>query len=275
MFKKSNLRSKKFARRRKRILLLRMGSLLIVFASAVWLVSYLSSLDKVTISRIGVEGNLALDKSEISEDAYSELEGRYLGILSKKNVLIFPKENIEKKLKEKWKRIDEVKIERSSLTSIAVKITEKKPEYLWCGGEENAPSGGRECFFMDRDGYIFSKAPQFSDSVFFKLFSNINKESPIGEYFADNTDFTNISALISLMVRDGIGATKLVRKDNGEYELYLGDGSRVFLNIDSDYKDAYENLRVFLESDIYLAIDKASSPIDYIDLRYGNKVFYK
>ena len=63
-------------------------------------------------------------------------------------------------------------------------------------------------------------------------------------------------------------------QDNAkEYDMYLNNGVSLYLSASSSFEDSLNNLALFLSSSStkQTSINKFS----YIDLRYGNKIYYK
>lgn len=276
MFKRSQLTSRKYAKRK--YLLLRIKILFFVFVSLVLIVllSYLSRLGNVTIADITVQGNYVISTLEIKSLVESELQGNYYWLFPRENIFIFPKRTILAKIKDTWKRIDTVAIERSSLTALAIIVTEKKAKFLWCSTETAEASDASQCFFIDEEGYLFSRAPLFSDNVYFRFFGNINTPDPVGQKYLPTPDFQNLSNFILGLEKLRIEPSKLIAKIHGEYELYLADRSRILFNDRQGFSITLDNLSTFLASDPFREdVKKSSTTVDYVDARFGNKIYYK
>ena len=62
---------------------------------------------------------------------------------------------------------------------------------------------------------------------------------------------------------------------SGDYEIAIEGGGRIIVNPAKDLAVALENLRVLLTQSELSKNQDFPLALDYIDLRYGNKVFYK
>lgn len=276
MFRKSQLKSKKFAKKRKRFFWIKIGFFFFIFVLLISLLSYLLKLQKITIDTITVQGNSAIIGEEIISLINQELQGEYYWIFPKKNIFIFPKNSIKDKILDTWKRAHTVDIERDSLTSLKIVIIEKKAKSLWCDGQLINNSNEDQCYFIDETGYVFSKAPAFSDNVYFRYYGNIPTSDPIGQKYLPTSNFQILSNFIQDLEKLEIRPSKLLPKAGGEYELYLEDGSRILFYSRDNYSRTLGNLETLFDSDVYKKdIKKSISPVDYIDVRFGNKVSYK
>ena len=74
-----------------------------------------------------------------------------------------------------------------------------------------------------------------------------------------------------LAVKTGNGITEVVLKKENIYEFYTKEGWKIILNDKNEPKSAYLNLITVLESNIK---DKRTK-LDYLDLRLGNKIYFK
>lgn len=62
--------------------------------------------------------------------------------------------------------------------------------------------------------------------------------------------------------------------ENGDYELHLRGGGKLLFTEDNDLPLTLINLSTVLQDNISLP-SKRDTEINYIDLRYGNRVFFK
>jgi len=276
MFKKSQLTSKKFAQKKRKFFFIKALFFLVLFILAGVSFFYLLRLKNITISEVELRGNVIVGTEDVLSFINEELGGSYYAFFPKNNIFLYPKEDIEAKMLDKWKRVESVDVLRNGLTGITVNVTEKKPRFLWCRETIEGLSREGDCYFIDDKGYLFSKAPGFSEDVYFRFFGNISAADPIGQRYLEESKFKSLSDFTVHLEQAKIKASKMLAKENGEYELYLSEFGRVFINDRQDFEKTFENLKTLLESDVFKReVKGASSSLDYIDLRYGNKVYYK
>ncbi len=122
----------------------------------VGIVAWQSGNEKISINNIKVKGNLVLSSEEIVKFINDEINGRYLNLFSRRNILIYPKNDLEDKILEKYKRILSIDIYSDNFTSIVVNVKERKPKYLYCGENIFNSDEIGQCYFIDSEGYIFS-----------------------------------------------------------------------------------------------------------------------
>ncbi len=263
------------ARRKRRLIILQIiGFFLLPFIIA-GLIIFLFHIERFRIENVYVEGDAALSPNEISAKVKELISGDYLHLFPKDNVLLYPRSQLVSTLSSDFKGLASVAISLKDLQTLAIIITERIPHALWCG-EKAAESAPTSCYFLDEDGYIFSKAPHFSGNVFFRYYGALASPEPIGTQFIDPSRFKTLEFLMSSLSRERFTAVAVALKPLGIYEAYLEEVGRLIFNDKQNFADVVPNLKTLTESDAFKAkLSESSSNIDYIDLEYGNKIFYK
>ncbi|MBU1092002.1 hypothetical protein KKA27_04040 [Patescibacteria group bacterium] len=226
------------------------------------------SIDNLKIKQVSIEGTFVLSEQELREKVESILEAKILNVFPQNRVFSFPSEKAKDILMEQFGRIDEIKIEKNLDSNVLIKISERKPVALLCwDGEEN-----ESCFFADKSGVLFEKAPVFSSGVFLKFFDDRKYGTKLGEkkllineeVFQEILDFAKGLEQFLLV-------EKIRLKEEDGCEFYSTDGRYLILDIKSDWNLMYDNFIALLEN----TISKSNENFEYIDLRFGNKVFFK
>ena len=257
--------------------LISLFGLLAVFA----FLTYLSRLDNLNITEIQVSGNKVVETRMLQEAVEQVISGKYLWLFPKTNILYYPQGAIGDELREKFKRIKEINMSVQSDKTLEMVLEEREGKYLWCGA---APEAEKEkCYFSDEDGYIFDEAPYFSGEVYFKLYGlgNLSAENPLGGYYLE-PGFIQLMTLKDTLIDFGMKPVALYHNPNGDLEFFLTKGKsasvrpKIILKADADFQNVAENLKAALDTEPLLSKFKNKySSLEYIDLRFGNKVYYK
>ncbi len=255
-----------------------------VFVFVVGLISYVSHLPKVRISDVMLTGGILVTEKDVKEESLRFMNGKYFWLFPKDNAFLYQKGDLEKHLQYKFKRIDTIKINLEGLNKIVVDITERKPIAIWCRVGDELVSTSTEivtgfpkenCYFMDSMSTIFADAPNFSGDAYFKYYGLVEDSSPIGKrYIASSTEFVSINNFIQLVKDLKVKPVYLKAKEEGEFSLFLQGGGQIYFDVRKSLDLSYQNLETLLKSP-ELAIRQGYLPVEYIDLRYGNKLFYK
>jgi len=254
----------------------------ILFTSLV----FIFRIDKLNIETITIAGNKVVDTELIEEVIQDNLKGYYLYFLPKSNFLLFPENKIENELAAKFGRLKDISISLGGSKTLSVSLTEREGKYIWCG--ENLPDAAVQtneslCYFMDDSGYIFDAAPYFSGSVYFKFFGPLDLNetgNPLGTYFAPEI-FDKLVAFKDALISMNIKPVFVLVK-NEDIEIYLSsnvvsvDAPKIIFKSDFELEKLSENLQTALATEPLKSNFKNKySSLSYIDLRFGNKVYFK
>ena len=139
-----------------------------------------------------------------------------------------------------------------------------------------------KCYFLDSDGYIFDKAPYFSGDVYFKFYGDslLSNENPSGSYLMKDK-FSKIIEFKNSIEKMNLKPTSFYLNENGEegnFSLFgePGISPKIIFKVDGDYEKLAENLQAAISVDpLKTNLKTKSSSLLYLDLRFGNKVYYK
>jgi len=258
----------------------------IILACVYWgLAFWLSGMPQFTVQDIEAIGNSSVSSSEIASAAGTFLKGRYYLTIAKSNILFYPKRAIQKHLYDFYPRIEKVSIGLKDFHSMAISITERQPKALWCktavlnsseivAGEPVA--AGPECFAFDKSGLIFASSTETSagPSKFIKFFGKLSEENPIGRNFLSAIRLAALFKFSENIRAVGFEVAKFIERSDGAMEAALSDGGRLIFVDDTDLDMAVLNLQAIV-GDPGLKASNIFDRLDYIDLRFGNKVYYK
>jgi len=288
MKKKSILntpRLQEFKKRKRKVIRNRIIFLFILFFIFFIGLSFLSNWKKITIEKINITGNRVIETEKINETINKIITNKYIGLFSKKNSLIYPKQKIIKELNQQFKRLKDISInvDIDDLKTLNITVSEYEGKYLWCGNVIPENLLIQHCYFLDSDGYIFDEAPYFSGEVFFKFYGNLdsNSENPIGTYF-NQKYFGKIISFKESIQKMNLKPSILYLPDNEEGNLFLSsinqppNAPKILFKLDSDYYKLIENLQSAITTDpLQTKIKNELASLLYIDLRFGNKVYFK
>ncbi len=274
--------------RRKKALVKAALVAFVIFIFIVGIVIFFN-LPKFRINEIAINGEKALDKEEFLADIREILKERFLIVFPLDNIFIFPKTKISDEALNKFPILKKISIERDFPNKIIVSVEERKASALWCkhlvsnislsaqsassteADKTESSFGARECAFSDENGFIFSQAPDFSGGIFLKFFDERVKPAEIGKQMLEEGEFKKLIAFYDLAAKKDFSAANVALKDGGVYEVYLKEGWYILLNDKNNPDSSLDNLKIVLEQ-----IVKEKRPrLEYIDIRFGNKIFYK
>lgn len=218
------------------------------------------------ITHVEVSGASRIPEVRIMELVKERMQGSYLGFISKAHTLLYPKAEIIKTLTGSFPELRGVSLSLRNLASLHVAVHEREPKALWC-------SGVYGCFLVDDTGFAFSVAPEGSDGLFFRLERSATT-SPFVQWVIQKEELATVLSFLTQLEKLGLDPTKMVFMDEHEREVVLREGSRI-LFVDKDYARTLASLETLLRQGDVLPGTKESPSVSYIDLRYGNKIYFK
>lgn len=265
--------------RRKTILNKILLCLLGLFA-VFFLFAYLSRLNTLNISEIQITGNKVVNTEEIKAVVEEQIAGKYLWLFPKSNIFFYPENNIKHELWNRFKRINNINLSINNNKILEISLTERDAKYTWCGEAPDLitklPSE-EQCYFVDANGYIFDIAPYFSGDVYFKFYGMANS----GTYFFKQ-NFKQLILFRDTLALMGLKPVSLFMTNDGDIQIFLSGNTssgiqpKIILKTDADFENVAENLQAALNTEPLLSKFKNNySKLQYIDLRFGNKVYDK
>ncbi|MEK7480209.1 MAG: hypothetical protein AAB665_02880 [Patescibacteria group bacterium] len=263
------------ARRRKVRALIFFGSLLLI-AGIVYGVSVVSYLPRFSIQTVEVNGAKEISASSIRSFVEAELYDGSRPILSRNNIFLYPRATIEQAVVDNFPRIRTVSVSRPSLLAqtVTVVVEEREPYARWCEGGE--------CYLIDDGGFIFSQASTSAETLRTSyIFTGPTGTSTpsIGERLLPGR-LAGVLALLDRLGQAGWNAESVSVENEQDFEIRLSTmsgsektgGFAVRASFGNDGEATVKNLELVLSSD---ALRGRESELEYVDLRFGNRVYYK
>ncbi len=212
-------------------------------------------------------GGKFTDHSIVEGIAKQNIEGKYFFLIKKSNYFFYPRFEIAEEVQEKFISIKELKLTRNSFNEISAEIVERAPTAVSCKNETKT-----ECYLIDEEGLIFAMGPLVTEEDAIEL-ANFYPNLNIGEKYQNTDAFKKVISLASMMREKSFHPDLISTEDNESYSIHISEGPRVFYEKGDDPKEVLINLLTVIEKD---SLNKSQfQNIDYIDLRFGNKVYYK
>lgn len=299
---KDFLRSQSLTRKRRKKKILKIW--LFILSSVVFLIglAWLFSLQNLAIKKVIVIGNSNITSGEIQNIANSILDEKYLGIFSKRNAFIYPKNYIVETLSRTYPRIEDIVLDTESLEILNIKIKERTLSSVWCAAVL--------CYLVDGQGYIFAEAPSnitsgsspdtFTSSSSASISSpssntpvNVPNKSihavlyggdqfvgsePIGKHIFTENLYVDILKTIDELEKENLIIKEVHVFSRDEIVFTVNNGGKIIFSDRKPFAVSLENLRSSLKSSVFVGqknSSSSSSRFEYIDVRFGNKVFYK
>ncbi len=270
--------NKRIRLKRKRIIIKAAAMMGVVFFT-LGVLSWGAHNGHIRISDIYIEGNSVVLDKDIKKEVLEILDGKYFGAFPRNNIFIYSKQQIKKDILDVFKRIYNVKIKTINTNSIKIIVKERSTFALWCGNY--LYEGGRnisdKCYFMDEVGFIFTQAPNFSDSVYFEFYGVVDGKIE-GKQFLPEEEFKRIILFKNFLNDMELTVDKFLFTEDGDYTFYINiTGSPVlFFNKSQNFEKIFYDLRSAVDVKVAKGGRKdIFKDLKYIDLRFDDKVLFK
>ena len=246
----------------KRILVV--VSIVLVLVGIVFLVR----APKFQVRTVNVVGTSVTDPSDVSEFVLNSLGGTYAWIFPRTSVFLVSNETIAALVKESFPRLKDVTVDRDGMSSLRVTVGEYPGVYLWCDDA---------CAFMDETGTVFADAPYFSGSAYLKIFVGTREQYPF-------SPITPQQVVLVAHLKDRLEAIDIIplsMRFESEHKLTVGfihhtRTAQMYFDpkedIDTSLETLYSGLRT---EDVARQYHDSSKVLEYLDVRFANKLIYK
>ncbi len=260
----SRLKARK--RRRARILYGLLGAFLVaLLGSVVWL----SWQPFLRIREVRIEGAQTVATSTLEKFIRARLEGSYFGMLPKDNVFLYPKSRIVKDVRANYPRFADVSIAAGGLTSLVVALAERAPAQLWCGA---SPEALQPCLYLDASGAAYAQAPAFSGAPYARYYGELS-EGSMPRQFLSPEESRSLFALVDAMGAIVGEAESVWLEDMNDASARFSGNFVVKFSRADDPAKVFERFALALKSTPFSS--RELSDFEYLDLRFGDKLYYK
>jgi hypothetical protein len=202
--------------------------------------------------------------------------------------LVFPaEESVRQAILAAHPDVMAVSIRRDSLHTLSVETVARISAFLWCGAEKPLDADSR-CYAADSEGLIYAYVPTVPDEIeaasttpgvefpdiarglaVYGALVEAPTDDPVGAHVAGAARIPD--ALRFARALQAIGApVASIQLRGDEADLYVVPG-----NTRLTYVIGREDAAYALAKASFPQLDLTGGSIDYVDLRFGGKVYYK
>ncbi|MDO8183759.1 MAG: hypothetical protein Q7T49_02135 [bacterium] len=277
------------ARRESKSLLERLAFwflIVVVFLGAIFWA--LANWPKLLLNEVVVEGAQIVKSEEIINTTNNFLAGQALPLIPRRHLWWYPAHDLATQLLSQFPRLVTVKTFAEWPGRLTVVVTEREPKLLYCALDK--------CAFIDTTGRAFAPAPTFSPGVF--LTWEASSTLPVLPFnLAPAADITRLittqkifNKVLGLLKLNQLKINRLEHTVDNDFIFWVdrlgasaGTAStsawQILINSETLPFDLGENLHTALSA--IIGEGKSHPPagglpaLNYLDLRFGQKVFYK
>lgn len=235
-------------------------------------------LPSLQIRDIRISG-IDLMRSEVSDALRATLGGRYFFLLPKSSFFMVSTQKLSQEIQKDFPQIESVAVIKKISGVLEVSGNMR---ILWgvvCNdfsGEEatSTPESLKKinCVYVDKTGFAYENAPDMIGSLIMKV-STDYEVKPAVKIFDEKE--MQLMLFLQTKIKDITGfevnGYEISKKTSRELRVKTNGEFRLWMNREDDFNNVFRVLKTVLDEEIKDNVSK----LDYIDLRFGNKVFYK
>jgi hypothetical protein len=246
-------------------------TLLAVIAGGIFYFLFIS--DKFEIKEVNITGLRAVNEEEVLNAANNILDEKKLVFAKARNHFLFSGESLGASLLRSFPKVASVGIEKTTDT-LNISLEERDVLGVWCLASRDLASPDRiqDCFYFDKTGVVFEEAPKSVGSLIIVIDDERDVEKNLGNSVLSREQVVFVQDAQGLVSRNfPFSVRTFVITKYGEYEILTSEGWRVLLDKSAGADYQLSNLKYVLDEEV----KTRRGELEYVDLRLGNKVYYK
>ncbi len=257
----------KTRRRRLRFIVAVIG--VVLTAILLYGIHWSSYQPMMRINDVSVRGAMLQDPNEVVAFTKAGLAETKTHFIARDNIFAYPKEELRAGILREFPRLKSVRIGRGGFfgTTLIVNVDERTAYATWCS-EGEAPT----CFVFDENGLVFApKERSGKPELSYVFYGGIDPNSAIGAVFLPEK-LRGVRDLMQRMREARFNPLRLHVLDEQDYTIDLENGFTIKASFGQPIDTIVHNLELVSVSP---ALRDKEKELEYIDLRFGNRVYYK
>ena len=236
-------------------------SAVLLVLTAIW---YGSRVQSLTLSKVEVYGGQTISHERLSNLAFGKLQGEYIGFIPRAFAWLYPDDEITAALSS-IDRIHSIEVDRANGSTLHVTFQEYLPAALWC-----KTLLAIECVFIDDSGYAYAPSPNLAGGSLLR-FIHTSQTPEIDKPLTSREDFMLLNQITDMLLENGWFVSHIEIDKVRDAFLHIVDGGEFKVTLTQNPVVTVNNLNVVLTSEEFQDVQPGN--FQYIDLRFGNKVF--
>lgn len=212
--------------------------------------------------------NIAIENYTENNDIKSALKPHLASLnkffLPRNNFLLLNKAEIGRILKDGGFGAPE--ISKKLPGTLIIRFVPGKPWLIFCLPAEAPP-----CFYIGKKGTLGERAPRFSDNPLPELAAAVPEDLKIGDSVISESQADFINALFNGLLSVEAAPAKTEILNAAEVKISTAEGWFILISFNIDPAKISRDLKLLLDQ----KIGGKRPALEYIDMRFPNKAFYK
>lgn len=207
----------------------------------------------------------------ITEKVEQILSEKVFFLLSSKNIFLIPKTKIREVIIQSDYAVKDVSLKVSNFDLLEINISEHSVVAKWCGPDFQKEIS--ECYLLNEEGQIFTQEKVLDKKKTLKFFSQFEEQNILGYQYLSEEIFGNVINFSKYLPEFNIHVKHIEIENNETFLIKSIEGPVLMIGYQNSAEETLNNLKTVIETE---EINQAQfANLEYIDLRFGNKVYYK
>jgi len=277
------------------------GAFFIVLIASLVYLSFWSPFFK--IKKINVTGDNFNDQVKVEATVKDILNQKIWHFVPGDSFFIASEQAIKDTIKKTFPEMENVSVHRNIMRGLEISLTGRQSAAIWCQAQKIAPVAStspavasllvtenigttspeeiaswqlpevKKCFFVDKDSFVFSEAPEISGTILPTFYDQTEREINLGSIASASSTIEFADFIQKTMKESGVGFQGFLISNinNPDIIALTSEGWQIYFDLNRSAQAPLKVLDTLLKGD--LAEKRAS--LKYIDLRTANRVYYK
>jgi len=234
---------------------------ILFFLTSGLLVYFFAFSQTFQIKEIRISGNEKVSSEDLKDTVDTKIEKSFF-LSIENNIFLANLKGIEKTILDKFPQVAEAKLKRNLPNTLVLEIRERAPLAVFC-------QDSKGCFKIDKEGVAFEESGEDNGLT---IFSQKEEELILGKKVIREDYLKSILEIQkSLKGNLKIEIEKFLLFDD-KLSVKTAQGFEIYFDLRGNVSEQIFNLDLILKEKIP---PENRGELQYIDLRFGDRVFYK
>lgn len=257
-------------RRKRRVVLIVICAVVIIILAGVFV--WQTHNTRFAVQSVTVEGAHSVSSDMLQKFADSIIQDGRFHILGRNSIMLYPSHEVAQAILATYPRIQKADVHVDSWEQRSVRITvaERTVYAQWCASLHD-----ETCFFIDNTGFVFEQAQK--DDTLLTLYGNVvphlNYSDVAPLWGTVEPEYFNALFSLTSELQDFSFIPQSITVEEHDAVVQLRNSFTIHADLRADALKTVNALVSVLDQKDLSQVP--TNAIEYIDLRFGERIFYK
>lgn len=232
---------------------------------------YGANLSYLRADQIEVNGTQLLPASEIKQVVRDDLSGFFWLVIPRNNFFFISGRRIRDDLGLKFSQLSHIEVDKKFPRKIAITVKEHQLWGVYCLRSQTQPPVSTPCFYLNTRGMAYEELSRFEGWLLPLIYGSDRPKIGVAAVSAEKLQFFGEAKTALEGVNSRLLSMSLSTTTPDDVRLGLAEGWEVWVTATRPVSEWLGALKTLLESEV----GEKRFQLEYADLRFGNKIFYK